>query len=221
MVFTRTSEHEAQVKNFDPKLGQRGNKKIADRLIWNAILTAQRTRLPIHTSYSTSQRGNTFGERLANAIEDTFAMGYDQVITMGNDCPDLTPETLLEVRNRLFDSEMVLGPTPDGGTYLIGLSKEAYHRERFIKMRWQSEWLLEDFESYAQAHSLEMLEKASDINSAEDFQRFLKKSSPVSQLYQELISILATFVTFYPPVVVLYISLFIHSSCLLRGPPSK
>lgn len=190
MLFTRTSEEEAQVKCFVPHLGMKGNQQIADQLIWHAIVTAQRTRLPIHTFYPSSQRGTSFGERLANAIEDVFDMGYDQVITMGNDCPSLTAETLIDVRDRLYQSDLILGPTPDGGTYLIGLSKDAYHRERFIEMRWQTEWLLQDFEEYAETHSCELLDNQVDIDDAQTFKQVLKSIDPHSLLYKHLLTIL-------------------------------
>lgn len=219
MIFTRTGEEEARAKSFVPQLGRHKNKHIADQLIWHAIVTAQRTRLPIHTIYSHEQRGNSFGVRLANAIEDVFSLGYDRVITMGNDCPSLTSELILDVRDKLYQSELVLGPTPDGGTYLIGIGKSAYNRSHFIKMRWQTTSLLQDFEEYAKAYSVEFLENASDINTAKDFVDFIKLLDTSCLLYQQLVHVLIApqyYDTFY---IYFYSLLFFYTSRPLRAPP--
>lgn len=65
------------------------------------------------------QVGNTFGERLARAHLD--ADGGDGVVQVGMDSPQLRADDLTEAVDRLDDHASVLGPTEDGGWWLLGV----------------------------------------------------------------------------------------------------
>jgi glycosyltransferase A (GT-A) superfamily protein (DUF2064 family) len=69
-----------------------------------------------------TQRGHSFGERLANAADDAFARGYEQVIVAGIDAP---PPDLDGVFRLLDQHSVVAAPSTDGGVNLIGLSTPA------------------------------------------------------------------------------------------------
>jgi len=69
------------------------------------------------------QRGATFGERLANAADDAFALGCERVIIAGIDAP---PPDLEHVFDLLDEHEIVAAPATDGGVNLIGLSAPAH-----------------------------------------------------------------------------------------------
>lgn len=69
------------------------------------------------------QRGATFGERLAAAITDVRALGYDHVVVVGTDTPGLATADLTRAFHALeTGGTVVLGPAHDGGCYLIGLA---------------------------------------------------------------------------------------------------
>jgi glycosyltransferase A (GT-A) superfamily protein (DUF2064 family) len=70
-----------------------------------------------------AQRGGTFGERLANAADDAFALGYERVIVAGIDAP---PPDLEGVFAALDQHDIVAAPSTDGGVNLIGLSTPAH-----------------------------------------------------------------------------------------------
>ena len=67
-----------------------------------------------------AQRGARFGERLANAVHDVGAA----LLMVGMDTPQLTRAQLADALERLEEPavDAVLGPTPDGGYWAIGLS---------------------------------------------------------------------------------------------------
>jgi glycosyltransferase A (GT-A) superfamily protein (DUF2064 family) len=67
------------------------------------------------------QRGDTFGERLRNAVQDALQHGYTEIVVMGADAPDVSAATLEHAFERLASNSVVLGPAHDGGVYLIGL----------------------------------------------------------------------------------------------------
>ena len=68
-----------------------------------------------------AQRGDAFGERLANAVRDVG----EPLLMVGMDTPQLTRAQLAGALERLDDPavDAVLGPTPDGGYWAIGLAR--------------------------------------------------------------------------------------------------
>ena len=92
-----------------------------------------------------NQFGRSFGERLANAVESTFALGYEQVVVIGNDCPDITPNDILASFRSLDEGASAsAAPTHDGGAFLIGLRQDRYHRESFLDLPWQTSHLFQN-----------------------------------------------------------------------------
>ena len=70
------------------------------------------------------QYGEDLGERMKNAIGICLRMGYEKVILMGTDIPQIHPETLTDAFENLDKKDIVIHPTFDGGYYLIGMKKE-------------------------------------------------------------------------------------------------
>ena len=68
------------------------------------------------------QRGGNLGERLAHALEELLARGGPAVI-LGSDHPDVPRTALRDAFAALAHDDVVLGPTPDGGYYLIGVRR--------------------------------------------------------------------------------------------------
>ena len=83
------------------------------------------------------QEGQDLGGRLENAFRALFLQGYDRVAAVSTDSPDLPRAYLEEAFVRLADTPVVLGPCPDGGYYLIGLSRMI--PEVFRDMPWSTD----------------------------------------------------------------------------------
>jgi len=69
------------------------------------------------------QRGKSLEEKMFHAMEDGFAFGYQRCVLTGTDIPELQASTIRDAFELLDDSDVVLGPTADGGYYLIGMKK--------------------------------------------------------------------------------------------------
>ncbi|GJM34749.1 MAG: hypothetical protein DHS20C18_37500 [Saprospiraceae bacterium] len=194
LVFSRTPGEEASAKTFYPQAGRIGNIQIADRLISHTIETAHKTHLPVIVKYSDDQNGHTFGQRLANAIEEVFALGFKRVLSIGNDCPDITTQLLLEAHHQLHDKNLVLGPAFDGGVYLIGISKSAYHRQQFVELSWESAELQSTWQNYALTFVEELcwLGYYGDIDQSTDFSYYLASLPERNLLRRQLLNILVT-----------------------------
>lgn len=76
-----------------------------------------------HAKGSFLQEGEDLGERMHHGLR-TLLKDYDQVLLMGSDVPEVTREDLKEAYAMLEKKDVVLGPSEDGGYYLVGLKKE-------------------------------------------------------------------------------------------------
>lgn len=67
------------------------------------------------------QRGNGLGERMYEAIREVLEKGYGSCVLMGTDVPEVRAEYLDRAFCVLERRDLVLGPTADGGYYLVGM----------------------------------------------------------------------------------------------------
>ncbi|MFI3171935.1 MAG: TIGR04283 family arsenosugar biosynthesis glycosyltransferase [Eubacteriales bacterium] len=69
------------------------------------------------------QVGESLGERMQNAMDDVLGCGYEKCVLIGTDIPELQAKHLKKAFSILDTTDVVLGPTWDGGYYLIGSKK--------------------------------------------------------------------------------------------------
>jgi len=69
------------------------------------------------------QEGASLGQRLENAFSRLSADGVKKALVVASDVPDLTANIVEEALNGLEDHDVVIGPSLDGGYYLIGLKE--------------------------------------------------------------------------------------------------
>jgi uncharacterized protein len=70
-----------------------------------------------------AQQGDDLGARQSRLLAEVLALGHEAALVMGTDVPTLPPECLDEAVSLVMapDVDVVLGPTDDGGYYLVGL----------------------------------------------------------------------------------------------------
>ena len=67
------------------------------------------------------QQGEDLGARMKNAFENAFAQGYEKVCIIGSDLMDLSTEVIEQAFDKLNKRDVVVGPSEDGGYYLLGM----------------------------------------------------------------------------------------------------
>lgn len=80
------------------------------------------------------QSGNDLGERMHGAIEEVLAKGYESCVLMGTDVPEVQKEDIEQAFEILEEKDVVLGPTVDGGYYLVGMKdarKEVFEKQTY------------------------------------------------------------------------------------------
>jgi rSAM/selenodomain-associated transferase 1 len=122
------------------------------------------------------QTGATLGDRMAMAFSERFFFHRTQkIVAIGVDEPQLTRELIDHAFSLLESCEWVIGPATDGGYYLIGCRAAAFDTAIFDGIAWgTAEVLSTTVAKIAAAGStLATLPERSDIDVAEDLERFL------------------------------------------------
>jgi len=87
-----------------------------------------------------AQAQGDLGQRMLAAFETAFALGCTEAVIIGTDCPSLEPHHLSDAFRALQKHDVVLGPTLDGGYYLIGTKQP--HAALFEGIAWSTERVL-------------------------------------------------------------------------------
>ncbi len=84
------------------------------------------------------QQGGNLGERMSRAFAEIFSCGFREVAIIGSDSPDLPAEYVYEAFTRLGyeHTDVVFGPSADGGYYLLALKR--VRDELFTDIPWSS-----------------------------------------------------------------------------------
>lgn len=109
---------------------------------------AQRSSLPSDNESTTAfrsvwaeprrQRGADLGERMADAMTGEFLRGAERVLLVGSDIPGITAAGMISAFDALASCDAVLGPTTDGGYYLIGFRRFTFDADVFADMHWST-----------------------------------------------------------------------------------
>ncbi len=116
------------------------------------------------------QEGKDLGDRIRRSIQDRLGEGYERVVIIGSDSPSL-PVSYIE-KALDSDKDLVLGPSTDGGYYLIGMRGKMV--EVFEAINWGTEKVLQEtFERFAGGRAeLELLPVWYDVDSPDDLKFF-------------------------------------------------
>ena len=96
---------------------------------------------PIGTFEYVPQIEADLGQRLEGLMQWAFARGAERVVLVGSDSPSLPAAYIDEGLVLLRDKEVVLGPSTDGGYYLVGQKKGA--SRIFENVAWSTGMVLE------------------------------------------------------------------------------
>jgi uncharacterized protein len=91
------------------------------------------------------QYGHDLGERMANAFEQSFREGATRTVIIGTDSPSLPTRLVEEAFAALRRNDLVLGPSTDGGYYLIGVrsQKSGVSMQLLSGVEWSTERVLQ------------------------------------------------------------------------------
>jgi hypothetical protein len=121
------------------------------------------------------QRGRDLGARMAAAFGAAFRARRTRCVIVGSDVPGLSARLVATALDRLEREDVVVGPSHDGGYYLVGLREP--HRELFTEMPWSTERVLAETVRRAVMGGLKvhLLPALGDIDVPADVARLRKR----------------------------------------------
>ena len=124
------------------------------------------------------QSGADLGERLSAACHWALSSGFRAVMIRNSDSPDLPGELVRQAGDllRTGQTQVVLGPAPDGGYYLVGLAVPPGNL--FQGIAWSTATVLDETLSRIRGRglALHLLPPWADIDGFSDLQRFAERS---------------------------------------------
>jgi uncharacterized protein len=138
------------------------------------------------------QLGNNIGECMHNAFADVFAQEFERCVLIGSDSPDLPAILVNDAFDKLNLVDVVIGPSTDGGYYLIGCKRQSLRPSIFNEINWStSEVFTETIKRLDKAElKYWQLPQWSDIDEFDDLVNFYKRNinrSAESQVMKFLI----------------------------------
>lgn len=119
-----------------------------------------------------AQKGNDLGARMLTAFSEVLSGDCDKALVIGSDCPGLTSDHLQRASGALNDHDVVLGPSVDGGYYLIGCRQG--HSILFEDIEWSTPSVLTQTLDRCKDLGLSVwtLDTLRDIDDLEDLKTF-------------------------------------------------
>jgi uncharacterized protein len=120
--------------------------------------------------FSQQEKGDV-GKRMHAALVKAFQKGCRHVVLVGTDIPGLTRGHLQEAFDVLREKDVVLGPSTDGGYWLVGMNRPL---DIFERIAWGSHTVLDQTLMVVKSKGLKyyLLKPLMDVDTIEDLQKW-------------------------------------------------
>ncbi len=118
------------------------------------------------------QVSGNLGERMQAAFLGAFQRGANRVVLLGTDIPQIRTDHLEQAFDALAENDLVIGPSTDGGYWLIGLNHPV---DLFEGIQWSTDAVFGQTLALANEQKLrvKLLSSLKDIDTAEDLKQVL------------------------------------------------
>ena len=120
---------------------------------------------PVHLSRR-AQGGGDLGQRMQRIMDWP---GRGPTLIIGTDIPPIAPGHIAEAFRALGGRDAVLGPTPDGGYWLVGLARSPRVLAPFDRVRWSSAHALADTTANLTGRRVAQAAVLADVDGAADW----------------------------------------------------
>lgn len=123
------------------------------------------------------QEGSDLGERMNNAFKQVFTLGAKKAAIIGTDVPDISKKLITSSFTLLDEKDFVIGPSTDGGYYLLGMKNLAF--DLFSGIEWSTESVLDRTINRITKNdfSFTKLEQLYDIDDERSIKLWMKQQS--------------------------------------------
>ena len=138
-----------------------------------------------------AQVGRDIGRRLEHVFSTVFEHGSQKAIVLATDVPGLSADIIDEAFRALDSFDVVLGPCPDGGYYLLGMKR--LYKELFTDIPWSTNEVLNKTLNVMRKLGLtvRLLPALADIDTEEDLRHWHREiltyaNHPIHELVRRL-----------------------------------
>lgn len=127
-----------------------------------------------NTEYTKAlQSGDDLGQKMLNAFKHCFDKGYNKVSIIGSDMMEINEFFIRKAFTSLENHDIVIGPTKDGGYYLLGMND--LYSSLFHNKKWSTESVFQDTISDITRLGLNYneLDMLNDIDTENDWKAYL------------------------------------------------
>lgn len=148
---------------------------LCDRYVFYADGISLNDHWPDDVYLKRNQVDGDLGARMHYAFDTLFQESYDQLIIIGTDCFELTEDILQHAFTALQKHEVVIGPSADGGYYLLGMRQ--FYPFLFEEKTWSTDTVYSSTIHQLEMHqiSYKPLPTLNDIDTEEDWKQHLSK----------------------------------------------
>ena len=116
------------------------------------------------------QSEGDLGDKMYNAFYEVFGEGAEKAVLIGSDIPHIEKTLIMAFFDKLDDFPAVIGPSVDGGYYLIGFRKDSLKKSFFEGIRWGTDKVFEETKRRMENSGTTLFigEKLRDIDTIED-----------------------------------------------------
>lgn len=122
-----------------------------------------------------NQEGKDLGQRMLHAFDTLFQQGYQKIIIIGTDCFELSSSILLDAFTVLDEKQVVIGPSEDGGYYLLGMRQ--FFPFLFEEKAWSTDTVCSSTIQQLEIQNIcyEILPILNDIDTEDDLKQYLRQ----------------------------------------------
>ena len=118
-------------------------------------------------SQKKKQAGEHLGERMANAFQESF-ISHDKVVIIGTDLWTLEAQDIQKAFQALEKQAAVIGPSKDGGYYLLGLNQ--FFPDLFKQKEWGTDKVLSSTLADLNHINYHLLNEKNDVDTFSDLE---------------------------------------------------
>jgi rSAM/selenodomain-associated transferase 1 len=127
------------------------------------------------------QKGDGLGERMSHTFKEIFSEGFEKALIIGSDIPDLPQHVLLKAFESLGTYDAVIGPSFDGGYYLIGFRNDTFFPEIFNEIKWGTDTVFsQTLDKFNRSQTVRIMPLWWDIDLPEDIKGLLRRNKNTS-----------------------------------------
>jgi len=120
------------------------------------------------------QKGENLGKRIQHCFKRSFDKGFEKTIVLASDIPEISENIINKAFECLEYKDAVIGPSYDGGYYLLGFNKKSYATQIFDDISWSTNLVYEETLGKIEVYKLgySVLDKINDMDTIEDICKF-------------------------------------------------